>query len=210
MVPLRADVAPAVVNPAAVNPATELVGSEAWTLAKSKRQMAKEKKQNNVNKKAINSEKQPARTNGPSGTGVVQDRRRPPKTAAVSIKIVSKGISYSDAIRKARNSVNLSELGIKESRGLYAVNGSALIEIPGTEGGKQADILRGKLAEVFGDQAVITRPVVKGDMRLSGFDDSIASAEIADVVAAADDCTSREMKVGQIRQLKNGLCTVWL
>lgn len=140
----------------------------------------------------------------------VPRERQPPRSAAVSIKVNTDTLSYAEAIRKARNGVSLSDLGIKESRIRYAANGSVLVEIPGAEGGNKADILKEKLAGVFGDQAVVTRPVVKGDLRLSGFDDSISSAEVAEVVAEASACNYRDVKVGQIRMLSNGLCTVWL
>lgn len=85
-----------------------------------------------------------------------------------------------------------------------------LIEIPGAQNTEKAEKLRDKLADLLGDHARVTRPIIKGDIRLSGFDDLVSVSEIIEIIAEIGECLPRDIKVGEIRKLRNNLCTVWI
>ncbi|KAL6416582.1 hypothetical protein ACFW04_013335 [Cataglyphis niger] len=113
-------------------------------------------------------------------------------------------------MRKVRENVQLSEFGIERTKIRYAANGDALIEIPGAQNAEKAEKLKDKLADLLKDYAKVSRPVIRGDIRLSGFDDSVAPSEIAETIAEIGGCSPKDIKMGEIRKLKNSLCTVWI
>lgn len=121
-----------------------------------------------------------------------QPRRVPPKAAAVTITGITEEFSYADALSKARERIPLADLGIQLSRIRHTVNGGRLIEIPGPDGSKKADDLAIKLREVLGNVATVSRPVVKGEMRLVGLDDSVSLEEVKAVIAREGDCDENE------------------
>ncbi|XP_029157015.1 uncharacterized protein LOC114929606 [Nylanderia fulva] len=136
-------------------------------------------------------------------------KRRPPKTAAVAIKGIAEGFSYAAAFKKLREEISLGDLQIDKSSIRHTANGGIVIEVPGKDKAIRAEALKEKVAGVLGETAVVTRPVVKGEVRIIGIDDSVVADEVADVIATAGDCKSDEVKVGIIRPMSNGLFTVW-
>ncbi|CAL1672249.1 unnamed protein product [Lasius platythorax] len=119
------------------------------------------------------------------------------------------GFSYAAALKKARESISLDQLKIDQTKIRRAANGGILIEVLGPGGSGKALALRDKLFEVLQDQAVITRPVAKGEIRLVGLD-CTSTDEVLDVVAGLGGCLRSDVKVGMIRPLNNGLYTVWV
>jgi len=109
-------------------------------------------------------------------------RRRPPKNAAVTIKVGSDGPSYAEIIKRAREGVDLKQLGIQNPRMRRAANGGVLIEISGPERTVKADSLAIRLREVIGGDATVSRPTVKADIRVSSFNDSVIKDELIAVV----------------------------
>lgn len=137
-------------------------------------------------------------------------KRKPPKTAAVVISARSGEFSYSDALKKARENISLTEMGINKPKLRVTVNGDRLIEIPGSDGAKLADELASELRKIFKDEAHVTRPYMKGELRLIGLDDSVSSGEITEVVAELGECKPGEIKVGLLRPMFNGLRSAWV
>jgi len=137
-------------------------------------------------------------------------RRRAPRAAAVSIKANTEGLTYAEIIKRAREGVNLKDLGITNPRMRRAANGGVIIEIAGPEGAIKADTLASRLREVIGDNASVSRPVVKADLRISGFDDSVIKDEIITVITEFGSCLASDIRVGQFRPLRNGLNLVWV
>lgn len=137
-------------------------------------------------------------------------KRKPPKTAAVVISARSGDFSYSDALKKTRESISLTEMGISKPKLRVTVNGDRLIEIPGPDGARLADELASELRNLFKDEEHISRPYMKGELRLIGLDDSVSSFEIMEVMAEAGGCKSGEVKVGQLRPMSNGLRSAWV
>ncbi|XP_032675610.1 uncharacterized protein LOC116846185 [Odontomachus brunneus] len=136
--------------------------------------------------------------------------RRIPRTAAISIRCLSDGLSYAEALRRAREQIQLDGIGIESTRIRWAANGSVLVEVASTNRSEKADVLAAKLREVLHDEAVITRPVARGELRMWGLDDSVYPDEVASVVAEKRECLPTQIKVGFIRKMANGLGSVWI
>lgn len=84
---------------------------------------------------------------------------------AVAIK-GDEGFSYAEALKKARTEISLKEIGIKMTKIRRAANGGIIIEIPGVENNEKANTLARKLKQVLPDEARITRPNIKGELRV--------------------------------------------
>ncbi|EFN63140.1 hypothetical protein EAG_08772, partial [Camponotus floridanus] len=137
-------------------------------------------------------------------------RRRAPRCAAVAIRGVTEGFSYADAMRKAKEEISLDELGIKNTRVRRAVGGALLIEVPGPEGGVQAEKLKGELAKVLGDSAIVTRPTIRGELRVIGVDVSVTVEDVAAAAAKAGGCATGDIITSPMRPMRNGLYMTWI
>lgn len=135
--------------------------------------------------------------------------RHPPKTAAVTITGKDKDAPYDEILRRARQNIQLDKLGIKQSKLRKAANGGYVIEIPGPENDKKADVLAEKLKEVLPDDIRVARPSIKGEMRIIGFDGSVTHGEIVFAIEDKGGCKTEEIRIGDINQMNNGLYTVW-
>lgn len=142
--------------------------------------------------------------------GRVVPQRKPPKTAAVAIKGFAEKFSYAQALRTAQEKIQLTDLKIHKSRVRKAANGGIIVEIPGPQGSEKADILAKKLSEVMSGHAEVTRPTIKGEIIISGFDDSVTTDDIFEVVGSIGGCRNEQIKVGNIRRLPNGNSLVWV
>lgn len=90
------------------------------------------------------------------------------------------------------------------------MNGGRIIEIPGVDAQKKADHLAKRLRDVLGSEFAINRPMIKGELRLLGLDDSVTPEEVIEAVAQVGECSVFEIKTGAIRPLRNGLGSIWL
>lgn len=62
---------------------------------------------------------------------------------------------------------------------------------------------------MLGSEAVVTRPSVKGEIRMVGLDDTASVEEVTSVISDLGGCPITDVKVGAIRLLANGLGAVW-
>ncbi|KMQ90344.1 hypothetical protein RF55_9461 [Lasius niger] len=109
--------------------------------------------------------------------------RRPPRTAAVMITDRQEEFSYLAAPKKARESISLRKLEIEQTKIRKAANGGLLIEVLGPDDTFKAAALRDKLREMLPpEQASVTRPVAKGEIRFIGLDCTTSSKDVLDVV----------------------------
>lgn len=139
------------------------------------------------------------------------NRLRKERAAVVAIRTKDDSVSYAEVLRKARQEISLGDLGIEMTRIKRGINGSLLIEVPGQESKEKARVLKDKLKEKLGESdVVITRPVAMAELRIFGFDESVITEELRDVVADYGNCTKEEVKVGEIRRTFNGLGMVWI
>lgn len=91
--------------------------------------------------------------------------RKPPKTAAVMIVGNSEDFSYADALKRARAKISLDELRIERTKIRRAANSGMLIEVMGPEGTDKANVLAEQLRVVLQDNARVTRPVAREEVR---------------------------------------------
>ncbi|CAK1577943.1 unnamed protein product [Parnassius mnemosyne] len=138
-------------------------------------------------------------------------RLRAPKTAAVVITLQpdaeKKGVTYRDLLAKAKEAVDLGELGITGGLRLKVTQtGARMLEIPGESSGATADALAAKLrASLDADEARVSRPVRCADLRIMGLDDSVSEKELVAAVARCGGCTTDQVRSGAIRPDQQGM-----
>lgn len=141
--------------------------------------------------------------------GANADRRAPPKSAAMTIKDIAEDYPYAEILKKMRENISLSDLGIENSRMRKTANGGYLIEIPGEDNADKAEALAKKIKELLQEEAVVSRPVIKAGLKVIGFDDSVSADEVCYALAESGGCTVNDIKLGAVSHMKNGLCIVW-
>jgi len=114
-------------------------------------------------------------------------------------------------MRKAKLSIKIEDLGIKEIRPRRARTGALLLEIPGADKGQAADALAENLKRVLNDQeeVLITRPNKMAEIRIKDLGEWTFSEEVISAIATAGECPQDKIKVGSIRIAQNGLDSVW-
>ncbi|EFN86420.1 Cellular nucleic acid-binding protein, partial [Harpegnathos saltator] len=128
--------------------------------------------------------------------------------AAVTIT-AEKG-QYKDLLAEAKRKIDLTGMGIEKIKTRVGATGALVLEIPGEERGKQADLLADKLKEVLTDRARISRPQKMGELRLKGLEISTTESEAAEAVAKAGGCKVGEVKTGSLRIAYNNYRTLWI
>ncbi|KMQ90098.1 gag-pol polyprotein [Lasius niger] len=153
---------------------------------------------------------------GNPGTGIVRSKpnlsakKRLPKTAAVTITGRSSDFSYKDALMKARREISLADLKIGQTRLRRAANGGYLIEILDADGADKAKTLQKKLRGLLPEEeATVACPVISGELRFIGLDDTITTEEVAQFIASEGKCDIGEVRVGTLRLMRNGLNMAW-
>jgi len=116
-----------------------------------------------------------------------------------------------ETMRLARARVNLNELSIKDMRPRRARTGALLLEIPGAEGARLADVLAEKLRVALAEKqgVKITRPQKTAEIRLRDLEDSVSTTEIAGSLAERGGCHPSEIQVDSIKGAINGLGSAW-
>lgn len=56
---------------------------------------------------------------------------------------------------------------------------------------------------------MVARPTVKGEIRLTGLDDSTTEDETRSVLAETDGCSPEDITTGPVRPMRNGMGTIW-
>lgn len=183
------------------SPVSRVSGTEEnWTRVEANRKKNRNKMENtNRDRKLSNTDRQMKRPTQ------IPPRKRPPRSSAVSIK-VQEGTSYDEALRKVRREMSLSDLGIDNIRIRRAANRSTLIEISGLDNANKADALAEKVQKIFGNQAKITRPKKRADIRIINFDESVTIEKIECAISEIGSCKIADVKVGRISLLQNGTC----
>lgn len=130
------------------------------------------------------------------------------KTAVVTIT-TNDGGSYAEVLRRAREKVSLQELGIHNTKIRRAFNGGIIIEIPGENGADLASVLRDKLAGTLGNDVKVDRPVAKGEVKITGIDPSTTLEEVALELTRVSGCLRCDIKISDIRPLRDGMGIAW-
>ncbi|KAJ0169369.1 hypothetical protein K1T71_015253 [Dendrolimus kikuchii] len=140
--------------------------------------------------------------------------RRPPprkpaplveaKAAAVMVTLlpdsIKNGLTYRQIFEQAAKVVNLQVMGLKEGLKISRTASDArLLELPpGPEGVEKADRLAVALSAVLTGVAEVARPVKKGDIRITGLDDSVTPWMLEEAIACAGGCPREQVRSGGI------------
>lgn len=116
-----------------------------------------------------------------------------------------------DVLTQIKKKVVLEDLGITDVRFRVASTGARLLELPGANIGDKADILAQELRVVLNaDDVQVSRPTRCVELRMSGLDDSVSPEEVGAAVSPACGCVAGAVKVGEVRQDRNGLGAAWV
>ncbi|XP_067211680.1 uncharacterized protein [Linepithema humile] len=150
------------------------------------------------------------------GTGEEKGRRekkkrKVPNTAAVSL-ICPVG-EYAAVMKRVTGEISLKEMGIPPTTPKAGQTGALIIQIPGPEGQKRADMLAQKMRNMFADRPEIriNRPQKMGEIRIRDLAPSTTAESVARAVAERGECSPTEVKVGDIKSspIPRGLYTAW-
>lgn len=122
----------------------------------------------------------------------------------------AEGFSYAEAMKSAREHINLENLGITTSRVRKALNGGVLIEVSGENSRLKAEELVTQLRGVLKDSAAVSCPVKKRELTVVGFDESVTAEDILEALSRIGGCPKDDIKMGPIRSMNNGLGIVWV
>ncbi|XP_075990258.1 uncharacterized protein LOC142985902 [Anticarsia gemmatalis] len=139
---------------------------------------------------------------------------RPPSAAAIILTVsqdaVARGITYAEVIARAKQNIVLADHGISGiAKICVAATGARKMEIPGPDAERKADSLAGKLKEVLGSDAIVSRPCKCVDIRICGLDDSVTPEEVAQAISRTGGCPVEAVKVGAVRSGPRGEGTAW-
>lgn len=137
-------------------------------------------------------------------------RRRIQKNAVVTIKVEEGRSSYAEILKRARENINIKELGIANPKIRRTANGGILLEIPGIDGHRRADELANRLRMEIGSEAKIGRPVKFGELRVIGLDFSVTSDELIRTIAEIGKCDVNTVSLGPFRENERGVRAAWV
>ncbi|XP_018405959.1 PREDICTED: uncharacterized protein LOC108782238 [Cyphomyrmex costatus] len=132
--------------------------------------------------------------------------RRAPRIAAVQISCRG-DFTHVQAMSLAKQKIDLGALGIEDIRPRKARTGVLLLEIPGTDGTRKANILANQMRDVLREHedVLITRPEKTADVRLRDIEESVSKEEIGQRIASLRGCNLGSIKVGEISPSFNGM-----
>lgn len=135
--------------------------------------------------------------------------RRPPRTAAISLTCPEG--QYTSVLKKAREEIDIEEIGIETLRPKWAASGALLFEIPGPDGENKATLLKGKLEKLFGnsEEIKVAKPTKMADICLKDIIDPSDKEEITRAISRSGECNPEEVRVGSSRKTASGLYLVW-
>ncbi|KYN14497.1 hypothetical protein ALC57_13303 [Trachymyrmex cornetzi] len=141
----------------------------------------------------------------------IGDNRRIPKTAAVQINCRGEE-SYADTMRTAKSNVDIDILGIQEIRPRRTRTGALLLEIPGVDAVKKANMLADRLKEVLKEKenVLISRPEIMAEIRIRDLEESVTKEDVSQVISNIGKCPIDMIKMGDIVKAINGLGALWL
>lgn len=89
--------------------------------------------------------------------------------------------------------------------------GNVLIEIVREK--EKREEKAGKLAhalqQLLTNEAKIARPIINGELRMFGLDDSISKEEVKDLMTEIGKCSDEAITIGDIKPMRNGLGMIW-
>ncbi|XP_018373631.1 PREDICTED: uncharacterized protein LOC108767973 [Trachymyrmex cornetzi] len=142
-------------------------------------------------------------------TKKIGDNRRIPKTAAVQINCRGEA-SYAETMRTAKSNVDIDILGIQEIRPRKTRMGALLLEIPGVDAVKKANMLADRLKEILKEQenVLVSRPEITAEIRIRDLEEFVTKEDVTQVISNIGKCSGDMIKMGNITKAINGLGTI--
>lgn len=137
-------------------------------------------------------------------------KRKPPRTAAVTLTCPPG--EYAQAMRVAREKINLRDIGIEALKPRRAATGAIILEVAGPGGAAKAEALKAKMEEALRDLegVKVARPIKLAELRISRILDATTVVEIKEAISRLGECDVDEVRAGDIRPAPNGLGTLWV
>lgn len=135
--------------------------------------------------------------------------KRIPKSAAILIKGNDNEFSYANALKKARETISLKDIGIENTKIRKAHTGGVIIEVFGKDNSNKADSLANRLGSILTD-VTVRRPVKRGDIRITGLDDSATPEELKHMIAEKYNIKLETIRVSALRTMENGMHMAWM
>ncbi|XP_035442779.2 uncharacterized protein LOC118271023 [Spodoptera frugiperda] len=163
---------------------------------------------------------QPNVSSAPVTQTRVSQKKRPvklpkvPTSAAITI-CVKEGatVGLGDVLSAAKRQINIAEFGITADllREKRAADGGIVIMVSGENCNAKADSLASRMREVLTNfNVTIGRPTKMAEARVMDLDDSVTPEEVATAIARAGECSTSDVKVGEIRRPPTSLGHVWI
>jgi len=87
---------------------------------------------------------------------IKKEKRKLPKTAAISVKGSSNAFSYADALKRVRSNISLKDFDIQLPKIQKGMNGATIIEVTGPDNVQKADRLAAEMQQILKGEAHIT------------------------------------------------------
>jgi hypothetical protein len=140
----------------------------------------------------------------PRATPIPKPRSRGltlPSTAGIVVALKpGSEASYASILTKATTSFSLAEVGLDHIRMRKTADGARILEVSRSDGGRAAERLCEKLAEIIGEEARVYQPVKVAGLRVSGLMETATPEAVAAAIAAKGECAVGDVKVGAIRE----------
>ncbi|XP_023940561.2 uncharacterized protein LOC112047623 [Bicyclus anynana] len=194
---------------------------------KKKRKKKKKYKKKDGHLPATNQEQRQSQMSASEWTKVGRKQQLDPKSRASKLRppgcavsgsavlltlkpgVEESGTTYAKVITFAKEKINAADIGAHGVRLRKAATGGRLFEFPGASSADKADLLANKLREVLGDDFVtVSRPIKSVDLRVTGLDDSVTSAEVIAAVASVGGCPADQVRAGVVVSGYDGLGAV--
>lgn len=166
--------------------------AQEWITKKNRREIKK-------NSEAVKNKDQretAKKTSKSMTSGKTKVTRRLPRSSAITLRISKDKkdkYTYASILSKAREKISLDDLGIEKTRIRRTAGDNILIAIPGLNKQGEADKLAAELTKVLGEDIMVSRPNIMGELRLYGLDDSITVQEIKEVISKHGNCKIQEI-----------------
>lgn len=129
----------------------------------------------------------------------------------IALHCVNDNITYAQAVKKAKEGIDLKKIGIDNVNMRKARNGGIIMRINGPGNKEKADTLAKAMKEVLEKDCVrISRPVKLTDVRITGIDEDVSPDDIKAAIVNLDGGKSDNIKISNIRTTNDGQNVAWI
>ncbi|XP_032682494.1 uncharacterized protein LOC116849463 [Odontomachus brunneus] len=137
-------------------------------------------------------------------------RKRVPRNSDITISSQNLNMPTHVLLKKVRDNISLQEIGIERTKIRKTANGSTLVTVLGPDAASKADALAVKVRELVQNDARVTRPIKRANIKLVGIDDSINKEEIACTIAEVGQLKLDDIRIGDLQLMRNGMGIAWV